>query len=234
MSTDHLDILCFGAHPDDVEIGMAGTILKHVAEGYKVGICDLTMAELSSNGTVTKRQEEAQEAANRLGVVKRVNLGFPDRGLASNRDAIAYIVRIIREHKPRIVFLPFEEDRHPDHGAVTHLVEEAIFNAGIQKYQMSTEEEEAHRVQQTYYYFINGIQKPDILVDITKHVEGKKSALLAYESQFLLELESTATRLNDGFIEFIEGRDRVFGKMKNVPFAEGFVVKEPLLISTLL
>lgn len=233
---EQVDILCFGAHPDDVEIGMGGTILNHVAQGYKVGICDLTLAELSSNGTVTQRQEEAKYAAERLGVVDRINLGFPDRGLSINKDALAHLVRVIRDAKPKLIFLPYEDDRHPDHGAVTRLVEEAIFNSGIRKYQMGSEEQEPHKVQQIYYYFINGLHKPHVIVDITAFMAGKMEALLAYRSQFVVEegQERTQTRLNTGFIEFIEGRDRVFGKMQQVEFAEGFMVKEPILASKLL
>lgn len=231
MTSERLDMLCFGAHPDDVEIGMSGTILKHVQEGYNVGICDLTLAELSSNGTVTKRQEEAQAAAERLGVSVRVNLGFPDRGLAFNKDAIAHLVRVIREYRPKVIFLPYEDDRHPDHGAVTRLVEEAVFNAGIQKYQMGSEEEEAFHVEQIFYYFINGVHKPHLVVDISPFAQAKKEVLLAYESQFLTgqRLDHLQTRLNTGFMEVIEGRDRLFGKMKNVEFAEGFMIKEPAL-----
>jgi bacillithiol biosynthesis deacetylase BshB1 len=235
MNNDRLDILCFGAHPDDVEIGMAGTIRKHVDLGFKVGICDLTMAELSSNGTVTQRQKEAEQAAEILGVTERINLGFPDRGLEANRDVLGKVVSVIRKYQPKVVFLPFEEDRHPDHGMTTKLVEEAIFTATIRKYQWSSEEEEqAHKVTQVYYYFINGMSKPHLMVDITPYMEDKRKSLLAYESQFDAGANRVTTRLNQGFIEVVEGRERWFGKMIDVSYAEGFKVKEPILISNLI
>lgn len=237
MSEDHekkkLDILCFGAHPDDVEIGMAGTIRKHVDEGYKIGICDLTMAELSSNGTVTSRQEEAEAAGKLLGIDVRLNLGFPDRGLEHNRDVIGSIVQTIREYQPEVIFTPYEDDRHPDHGIVTRLVEEAAFTANIRKYQWSTEDQEPHKVNQIYYYIINGIAKPNILVDISPYMEIKKEALRKYKSQFFNSANSVETRLNSGFLEVIEGRERYFGKIAEVTYAEGFMLKEPLLISNL-
>jgi bacillithiol biosynthesis deacetylase BshB1 len=235
VSQDDLDILCFGAHPDDVEIGMAGTIRKHVELGFKVGICDLTMAELSSNGTVTKRQEEAEKAAEILGVTERINLGFPDRGLEMNRDVLATIVSVIREYKPTVVFIPYEDDRHPDHGMTSKMIEEAIFTATIRKYQWGgDQEEEPHRVTQVYYYFINGFSKPQVIVDITKCFDVKRKALLAYESQFNEMEGGVQTRLNTGFLDVIEGRDKLFGKMLDVTYAEGFMVKEPILISHLI
>lgn len=232
---NNLDILCFGAHPDDIEIGMAGTIRKHVELGFKVGLCDLTMAELSSNGTVTKRIEEADQAATILGVQERINLGFPDRGLELNRDVIATIVSTIREYRPKVVFVPYEDDRHPDHGITSKLVEEALFTATIRKYQWGGDQnEEPHKVTQVYYYFINGFAKPHIIVDITDHIETKRAALLAYKTQFKPASDGVKTRLNSGFIDVIEGRDRLFGKMLDIPFAEGFMVKEPILISHLI
>jgi len=234
MNDHKLDILCFGAHPDDVEIGMAGTIKKHVDLGYKVGICDLTMAELSSNGTVTQRQKEADEAASILGVTKRLNLGFPDRGLENSRDVLGKIVSVIRKYRPTIVFLPFEEDRHPDHGMTTRLVEEAIFTSTIRKFQWSGEEEQPHKVTQVYYYFINGMSKPHLMIDTSQYAECKRRSLLAYQSQFSQGENMVSTRLNNGFIEVIEGRERWFGKMIDVEFAEGFLVKEPILITDLI
>ena len=201
MNSDKLDILCFGAHPDDVEIGMAGTIRKHVDLGFKVGICDLTLAELSSNGTVTQRQREAEKAAEILGVLERINLGFPDRGLELSRDILGKIVSVIRQYKPTVVFLPYEHDRHPDHGKTTSIVEEAIFTANIRKFQgYGDMNEEPHKVTQIYYYFINGLAKPQLLVDISSYAEVKKESLQAYTSQFVTSENSIATRLNSDFI----------------------------------
>lgn len=128
------DVLAFGAHSDDVEIGMGGTIAKFVKQEKKVMICDLTEAELSSNGTVSLRKEEAAEAARILGADKRIQLTLPDRGLIMSDQAIRSIVTIIRTCRPKAVFMPYKKDRHPDHGNAAALVEEAIFSAGIHKY----------------------------------------------------------------------------------------------------
>ena len=112
-----LDILIFGAHADDAEIGMAGTIAKHTAAGLSVGICDLTQAEMSSNGTVDLRKQEAEQAAGILDLKVRTNLGLPDRGLFVTPEHIERVTAEIRKFSPSIVFAPYWEDRHPDHVA---------------------------------------------------------------------------------------------------------------------
>ncbi|EGL82249.1 LmbE family protein [Caldalkalibacillus thermarum TA2.A1] len=229
-----VDMLCIGAHPDDVEIGMAGTIAKHVARGYKVGIIDLSLAELSSNGTVETRQMEAEQAAQVLGVKQRVNLKFPDRGLTDRETIIGSLVQLIRRWRPQVVFAPYDQDRHPDHNHTAQWIEEAVFTANIGKYQWDEERQAPHQVRQVYYYFINSVAKPDIVVDITDQMEIKKKALHAYRSQFEQAEGRVSTRLNTGFIGAIEGRERLFGSMINVPYAEGFMVKAPLALPQLI
>lgn len=123
--------LAFGAHSDDVEIGMSGSIATHTANGGRVTICDLTQAELSSNGTVERRKEEAKNVTAVLGVTERLNLGLPDRGLFLKEEYIASIVSVIRNVKPDSIFVPYPKDRHPDHGNCSKLVEEAAFSAGV-------------------------------------------------------------------------------------------------------
>src|SRR5690554_7626640 len=113
MHTSNLDILIFGAHPDDAEIGMGATIYKHTKAGKRVGICDLTQAEMSSNGTIHSRRLEAEAASAILGLTVRSNLGLPDRGLFMNEGFIQSITREIRNHQPRIVLAPYWKDRHP-------------------------------------------------------------------------------------------------------------------------
>lgn len=125
--TNNIHILAFGAHADDVEIGMAGTVAKYTSEGKTVVICDLTKAELSSNGTVELRQQEAMKAADILGVKERITLNLPDRGLLLTEEAIRQVVHIIRKFRPEIVFVPYGKDRHPDHGNCARIVEEAFF-----------------------------------------------------------------------------------------------------------
>ncbi|WP_413309197.1 bacillithiol biosynthesis deacetylase BshB1 [Bacillus sp. 1P10SD] len=229
MKGEHLHILAFGAHADDVEIGMAGTLSKFSLEGKRVGICDLTEADLSSNGNVELRKEEAAHAAEILGVSYRASLAMPDRGLFLNEDYIKKIVNVIRTHKPKIVFAPYFEDRHPDHGNCSRLVEEAVFSAGIKKYQTGIEME-PHRVEKVYFYMINGFHKPDFTIDISPFIEKKLSALRAYRSQFEQSDQSIDTPLVNGYIETVEARERMFGKLVGVSYAEGFKTKVPVLL----
>ncbi|MDQ0228778.1 bacillithiol biosynthesis deacetylase BshB1 [Metabacillus malikii] len=225
-----LDILAFGAHPDDVEIGMGGTIAKYIKKGYKIGICDLTKAELSSNGNVQSRQEEAGKAAKILGVTERIQLTLPDRGLYITDSAIQEIVKVIRTFQPSVIFTPYFEDRHPDHGHCTKLVEEAIFSAGIRKYQQ-IEKLPAHHIENNYYYMINGAHQPDFVVNITETMQAKIDSLNAYESQFVKISDSIDTPLTNGYIETVKSRERLFGQQVGVQFAEGFKIKKPLLIN---
>jgi len=230
MQQIKLDILAFGAHADDVEIGMGATIAKYTALGKKVGICDLTKAELSSNGNVSTRMMEAGVAASILGVDIRETLDLPDRGLFSNDKYIKQIVQIIRKYKPQLVFAPYFEDRHPDHGHCARLVEEAVFSAGIKKYDSETGQL-PHRVKNVYFYMINGFHKPDFVIDITNYMDKKIASLNAYKSQFTKSEQTVHTPLVNGYIETIEARERLFGKEVEVAYAEGFKKKRPLIIN---
>jgi len=230
MENKQLHILAFGAHADDVEIGMAGTIAKLASEGKRIGICDLTDADLSSNGNVMLRKEEARLAAEILDVPVRTSLCFPDRGLILNEDYIRKIADVIRTYKPQVVFAPYFEDRHPDHGNCARLVEEAVFSAGIKKYK-TDECNDPHRVEKMYYYMINGFHNPDFTIDISTFIEKKLEALRAYKSQFEYTEQSYKTPLVNGYIETVEARERMFGKMVGVTYAEGFKTKVPLLLN---
>ncbi|WP_054024518.1 bacillithiol biosynthesis deacetylase BshB1 [Bacillus sp. FJAT-28004] len=224
--TAELDILVFGAHADDAEIGMGGTIAKHVHAGYKVGVCDLTMAEMSSNGTVELRKQEADEASKVLGLHDRTNLGLPDRGLEPTRDQIERIVAEIRYFKPRIVFAPYWVDRHPDHVACSRLIEEAVFNAKLRRYMP---ELPAASVSQLIYYYINDVDQVSLTVDITDFQATKRNALLAYRSQFDAATGSdrVATPLTNHYIERVEARDSLLGQARGWAYAEGFAIKRP-------
>jgi len=230
MNNQHLEVLAFGAHADDVEIGMAGTIAKLTSEEIRVGICDLTDADLSSNGNVELRKLEAANAAEILNVSMRTSLAFPDRGLYLKEEYIREIARVIRTYKPRIVFAPYFEDRHPDHGNCASLVEEAVFSAGIRKYETEGNEP-AHRVEKVYFYMINGFHKPDFTIDISQFIDKKLQALRAYKSQFEQSEVSYNTPLVNGYIETVEARERMFGKLVGVTYAEGFKTKVPILLN---
>ncbi|SDM45012.1 bacillithiol biosynthesis deacetylase BshB1 [Bacillus sp. OK048] len=225
-----LHILAFGAHADDVEIGMGGSIAKWSASGKRIGICDLTDADLSSNGTIEIRKEEAKQAATILGVTERWSLAFPDRGLLLQEEFIRQIAFVIRKYQPQIVFAPYFDDRHPDHGNCARLVEEAVFSAGIRKYQTDNSQA-AHKVANVYFYMINGFHKPDFVIDISETMKRKIAALKAYKSQFEQSENSVETPLVNGYIETVEARERLFGQQVGVQFAEGFKSKVPILLN---
>lgn len=225
-----LDILAFGAHSDDVEIGMGGTIAKYTKKGFQIGICDLTQAELSSNGTVETRKSEAAQAADILGASARISLTLPDRGLFPSQEAIREAVAVIRKHKPKLVFVPYPKDRHPDHGHAAEIVEEAVFSAGIHKYE-DAEKQPAHKVQNVYYYMINGFHKPEFVIDISETINQKKESLAAYQSQFTRSRQSVETPLTNGYIETVEAREKLLGKEVGVAYAEGFFSKRTLLLN---
>ncbi|MBP2241354.1 bacillithiol biosynthesis deacetylase BshB1 [Cytobacillus eiseniae] len=230
MRTIKLDVLAFGAHADDVEIGMGGTIAKFAARGKKIGICDLTKAELSSNGTVEIRQEEAKLAANIIGAEVRETLDLPDRGLFFKEEYIRKIAGVIRKYQPELIFAPYFLDRHPDHGNCAQLVDEAIFSAGIKKFQ-TDEDFMPYKVRNSFYYMINGFHEPDFVVDISLFMEQKIASLQAYKSQFTKTTETFDTPLVNGYVEMIEARERLFGNQAGVKYAEGFKRKKPLILN---
>ncbi|MBJ6363561.1 bacillithiol biosynthesis deacetylase BshB1 [Paenibacillus sp. GCM10012307] len=230
MNPVQIDLLAFGAHPDDVEIGMSGTIAKHVAAGFKVGICDLTEAEMSSNGTVELRREEAANASAVLGLSYRSCLKLPDRGLTGSPEQIAAVVAEIRRVKPRIVFAPYWDDRHPDHNACSRLIEEAVFNAKLRRYMP---ELPAHPIEQLIFYYINDVKDAGLVVDVSPFYPVKRSALSAYRSQFTAPSggnDQVATPLTQGYLENVEARDRILGASKQMSYAEGFIIKRPLIV----
>jgi len=226
---EYFDVLAFGAHPDDVEIGMAGTIAKFTKLGYKVAICDLTEAELSSNGDTTIRRKEAEEADKILGVSKRFNLSLPDRGLYLTEEAVKQVVSLIRMTKPSIVFSPYEIDRHPDHGNCTKIIEEAVFSSGIRKFNVNTNYE-AHKVNHVFHYMINGFHRPNFIVDITETIEIKQAALKAYESQFTPGANGVITPLTNDYVNSVIAREKMIGKEVGISYGEGFMSKKPLLL----
>ncbi|KAF0825971.1 bacillithiol biosynthesis deacetylase BshB1 [Cytobacillus firmus] len=230
MNPDNLDILAFGAHADDVEIGMGGTIAKFASIGKKIGICDLTRAELSSNGTIEIRKDESLKAAGILGVNVRETLNLPDRGLFYNQEYIKKIAEMIRKYRPALVFAPYMEDRHPDHGHCARLVEEAVFSAGIRKYETGGNFA-PHKVKNLHFYMINGFLKPDFLIDITSFMDKKIAGLESYQSQFTRSPGSFDTPLVNGYIETVAARESLFGKQAGVQYAEGFKVNNPLLVN---
>jgi N-acetylglucosamine malate deacetylase 1 len=229
-----MDLLVFGPHPDDAEIGLGGAIARHTAEGYSVGIVDLTAAELSSNGTPETRRTEAEAAATVLGLACRENLGWPDGGIANTPDLVRSAVETIRRHRPRAIAIPHWNDRHPDHVRASEVLTSAAFASGLRRYAADLD---AWRPDWVCYYFINDSVAPSFVVDVSAHYDRKRSALACYRSQFAPagDAEAVATRLTaPTFRALVESRDAQFGALAGVAYAEGVVVREPVQRDTLL
>ena len=223
-----VDILVFGAHPDDAEIGMGGTIIKHTKAGLRVGICDLTAAELSSNGTVELRKQEAEEASGILGLAARSCLYLPDRSLIGSEEQLKAVVTEIRLRRPRLVFAPYWNDRHPDHNACSRMIEEAVFSAKLRRY---LPELPPVQVEQLFYYYLNDMENVSLVVDISEYEEQKQKALCAYRSQFETDgIDIVSTPLNQNYLLRVQARDSLLGGTKGYQYAEGFAIKKPYAV----
>jgi N-acetylglucosamine malate deacetylase 1 len=182
-----LDLLVFAAHPDDAELGCAGTLLAEAARGRTVGIIDLTLGELGTRGTAEIRTEEALEAGRRLGLQVRRNLGLTDGFFRNDPASQLAVVRQLRELRPDVVFCNAPEDRHPDHGRAAALVVEACFLSGLRRIETLADDEqpqEPWRPRAVYHYIQDRLLQPSFVVDITAHWEAKKEVISAFRSQF--------------------------------------------------
>ena len=227
-----LDLLVFGPHPDDLEIGLGGTIALHTSLGMRVGLCDLTSGEMSSNGEPEERLAEAEAARQVLGAVWRENLHWPDRRIGKDPSHLDQAVAFIRRHQPRVVAVPYWRDRHPDHEAASAVLTEAAFNAGLRRYPA---EGEAWKPDWVCYYFINDAATPSFVIDVSAQYDRKRDALDCHASQFRADPRAAATRLNTPlFRQMIESRDAQFGALVGARWAEGVVVREPILRATLM
>jgi N-acetylglucosamine malate deacetylase 1 len=228
-----IDLLAFGPHPDDIEIGLGGTIARHTAGGGRVGLCDLTAGELGSNGTPDERRREAAEAAGVLGAAWRENLGWPDGDLAASAERVRAAVTVIRRHQPRTVALPYGRDRHPDHAAASRTLTLAAFRSGLRRYDTG---QPPWSPDWVCYYFINDHVRPSFVIDVSAAYARKREALACHRSQFApAGADAVETRLTRAtFRQLIESRDAQFGAEVGVAFAEGFVVRGPLVRESLL
>jgi bacillithiol biosynthesis deacetylase BshB1 len=227
-----VDLLVFGPHPDDLEIGLGGTIARHAASGSSVGLCDLTAGELGSNGSPAERASEASEAARVLGAAWRENLGWPDGGIVPSPEILRSAVDLLRRERPKVVAIPYWDDRHPDHGAASRVLDLAVFRSGLRRY---VTDAAPWRPEWICYYFINNSTTPSFVVDVSAHYEVKRRALACHRTQFApTGDEAVPTRLTAStFGQLIESRDAQFGAQAGVAFAEGLVVREPIVRSSL-
>ncbi|WP_396601495.1 bacillithiol biosynthesis deacetylase BshB1 [Algibacter sp. R77976] len=224
-----LDILAFGAHPDDVELGCGGTIAKEVKNGKKVGIIDLTRGELGTRGTAETRDEEAFNAAKILGVIMRTNLEFSDGFFVNDKEHQLTIIKMIRKYQPEIIICNAIDDRHIDHGKGSKLVSDACFLSGLIK--IETEDEgviqKTWRPKQVYHYIQWKNIEPDVTVDVSGFIDKKMDSVLAYKTQFFdansKEPETPISSKN--FTDSIIYRSRDLGRLVGVEHAEGFTVE---------
>jgi len=223
-----LDILAFGAHPDDVELSAAGTLLHYASQGKTIGIVDLTEGELGTRGTVESRYEEAAAAANILGVQHRCNLRLADGFFENNQAAKIQIIEQIRLHQPQIVLANALADRHPDHARAGHLVAEACFLAGLRKIQTSFNgsPQVAHRPKLVLHYIQDYLQTPSFVQDVSPYIEQKIKAIQAYKTQFFdpNSQEPNTPISGELFFDFLKGRMLEMGRPAGYNYAEGFVV----------
>jgi bacillithiol biosynthesis deacetylase BshB1 len=232
-----LDVLAFGAHPDDVELGCGATIAKEVSLGKKVGIVDLTRGELGTRGSADLRDIEAANAAKILGVSVRENLRFADGFFVNDKNHQLEIIKMIRKYQPEIVLCNAIDDRHIDHAKGSNLVSEACFLSGLLKVETELEGklQEKWRPKQVYHYIQWKNIEPNFVINVTGFIEKKKEAVLAYSSQFFdpksNEPETPITSKN--FTDSINYRARDLGRLINVDFAEGFTSERYIAVENL-
>jgi bacillithiol biosynthesis deacetylase BshB1 len=233
-----LDLLVLAVHPDDAELGCSGTILKHIAEGRKVGIVDFTRGELGTRGTAETRDEEAAESAKILGLAARENLKFRDGFFLNDETHQLEVIKMIRKYRPDIVLSNALHDRHPDHGRAGDLANDACFYSGLSKVETSLngEQQQAWRPSLVLQYIQDRYMKPDIIIDITPYFEQKIACIQAFKTQFYNpnQEEGPGTYISSPeFFDSIIGRAREMGKSIGTTYGEGFTSRKLLGVNSL-
>jgi bacillithiol biosynthesis deacetylase BshB1 len=225
-----LDILAFGVHPDDVELGCAGTIMAAIDQGKKVGIVDLTRGELGTRGTPSTRTQEAAAAAKIMGVQVRENLDMADGFFVNDEAHQRKIIALIRKYQPDVILANAPEDRHPDHGRSAKLVSDAAFLSGLRKVETIYEgiTQTAWRPAYTFHYIQDRFIQPSFVIDITSYMERKMEAVLAYGTQFT-NADNTEPQTyisSPQFLETVKARALMLGKRIGVGYAEGYITEK--------
>jgi bacillithiol biosynthesis deacetylase BshB1 len=233
-----LEILAFGAHPDDVELGAGGILAKHASLGHKTGIIDITRGEMGTRGTPEIRDNEAQEAAHILNCAIRENLGLRDGFIRNTEENQQVIIKAIRKYQPDIVLCNAPADRHPDHGHASKLVVESCFLAGLRMlktFDSEGIEQKPWRPKRVYHYIQFDSLTPDFVVDISGFMEQKMASIKAHASQFFNpESDEPETVISSKyFFDSLEGRTREFGRTIYCEFGEGLISEEMLGVSNL-
>ena len=226
-----VDILVFGAHPDDVELGCGGTVIKLVEQGEKVGIIDLTRGELGTRGTAQSRKVECENATKILGVAVRKNMDFKDGFFKDDEAHKLALIKKIRKYCPEIVIANAPTDRHPDHGRASQIVVDACFLSGLEK--VNTKQK-VWRPKAIYHYIQFNHLQPDFVIDISRQMEKKIEAVKAYKTQFYnSDSKETETIISKkGFLESVKYRAQDLGRQANCEFAEGFIAHQMLKVDS--
>ncbi len=226
-----VDILAIGVHPDDVELSCSGTLLRHIHQGKTVGLLDLTRGELGSRGSADLRDVEAAESAQKMGASFRRNLSMADGFFQYTQENLLRIIEVIRWCQPEIVLANAPDDRHPDHGRAAKLTADACFYSGLIKIETNFEgqPQQQWRPKAVYHYIQDKDLTPDFVVDTTAFMNRKIELILTFRSQFYLPEASEfsnepATPISGkDFLEFIQSKNRAFGRRIGAEFGEGFI-----------
>ncbi|MBO9153919.1 bacillithiol biosynthesis deacetylase BshB1 [Chitinophaga sp. GCM10012297] len=234
-----LDILAIAAHPDDVELSCAGTLMVHAKQGLKTGIIDLTRGELGTRGTPEGRILEAQEACKVMGVDVRENLGLADGFFQNTREDQLKVVAAIRKFRPEIVLANAVDDRHPDHGRAAQLIRDSAFLAGLRKIETfdgNGQPQQAWRPKQVYHFIQDRYSQPDFVVDISGVIEQKLAAIKCFKTQFLAEKDHEPQTYisSPEFFDSVVYRAKMLGKMVGVAYAEGYTSAKMLGVKSLM
>ena len=232
-----VDILAIGVHPDDVELGCAGTLLKHIDKGYQVGICDLTMGQLGTRGTPELRLQEAERSRQIMGAVVRENLGMEDGWFTHCKENILKIATVLRKYQPEIVLANAIEDRHPDHGRAAKLIADACFYAGLKAIHLQSGDTDlpAWRPKVVYHYIQDRNIAADFVVDVSPYMDKKMDCIMAFSSQFYdpTSTEPSTPISGKDFIENQRAKQKVYGRPINAEYAEGFTVNRYIGVENL-
>jgi bacillithiol biosynthesis deacetylase BshB1 len=219
-----LDLLAFGAHPDDVELFAGGTLAKMASLGHATGIADMTRGELGTRGNATLRRREAQTAAEVLGLSIRENLGFTDGNVSVTPEARLKVIRIIRKYRPRIVLTHYWDDKHPDHVNTSRLVAEAIHHSGLAKIKTG---QDRYRPPVLLYFKLTATLTPSFVVDVSDHIEQRRAAIAAYRSQLFdpSSREPSTNLSHPDFLVYIESIHSYYGALIGRRAGEAFFMK---------
>lgn len=232
-----LDVLVFASHPDDAELAMGGTIAKLSANKIKVGVVDLSEGEMSTRGTVDSRRKETQFASQFLSLSARINLHLPDGKLKLCDEYVDKVITEIRKYKPKLIFAPYFNDRHPDHIGTSGIVKEAFFFSGVHKRETlyKDEPQEAYRPKKIFYYMQSNKFEPSFIVDISDYYESKMDAVKAYSSQFYNpDAEAPNTFISDPkFLGYLEARSKFYGFQIGKEYGEPFFSEEAVEVNLL-